>query len=785
MNPRLAAAFLLGLAAWCAADTAPPPDQIDAAFDGARLKDDLRGSVSDAAKQTRIRLYAAAGARLSLTLTSTAAEGTAIPGMTLALCDDAGSDLGVAGSAYDKSVAGSGVISWRKFPLTATGGYSLVLRGTGTGDWRLTLAGASAGIRETFPSPAPLGVNAEATVDFHGLRGATLSYSFGPAAKSKFKGELVRIERPDASPIDGLGSAAKGKITLDADGVHHVVFRNVGNGIGAWTAKTTVTPAPLLVRRGWVRPSGTAFVPSVRKVTPSSGYKRDQAALVTLTGRDFQPGADVRLVRKGFATDILGKDVTVVSETRIDCTFDLDTGLTVGTDSTGTWNVGVWNAPVYGDVADRTTLVKDSPTSDTRKTFESVTAASIHLPAGVVKATELWQLDFNADFADDLARMGLGSADAEVARDARTTVQQYVVCFLRDLFDINETSGKLKSTSVPVSFVLGTVPGVAGKAGVDYNRIEIGGAYVTGDAADPAEQLAWGFAPLDAGNAHRDDLSIEVDNGSGGKTRVGHGVRTRFLDPTLGTADSDWVTATQTLRQTPLTANDRRYFSTTYSPLSQSDVNRYRDVVGQITRISREIAAAVAHQVGRAMGLSAGGQGPMANPSTAGVLWPTTTSLAFSNADLATLRGNAVAHQLPGTGPAFTPTYFPLRSTQAAVLPDLTTDVAYSVDWNYVGGRPNAVPADYAVKFSGGTRPLDLAVTYKGLAGKARLYLDASTGSFYCDLAIFRITVTDSLRGGAVSFVYRLNVLANVPKLRPGVEQTNAQNCNNAILSTP
>jgi len=766
------------------ADGVPAPGDVEAAFDAARLKDDCFGSTTDTAKQVRVLFHASAGSKLTATL-APGAEGTPATGLSLTLCDAAGVDQGIGGSAYDKSEEGSGVVTWKKAPIAATSDYALIVRAAGAGTWRLTLTSTLAAVKQTFESTETLAVNGQAEVQFEGLRGGTLAYALKTPEGSKFEGSLVRIERPDGSTIAGTPDTAKGKVALDADGLHRLVFANVGRGLGDWKATTNVTPPLLVKRTAYVRPAGTVFVPVVKKLAPASGFHRDDAAEVTLTGRDFQDGCDVRLIRNGFE-DIIATNVRVDSETQVRVTLDLDTAPDTGVTSVGTWNVGVWNAPEYTVPADPKTLVKDSPTSNTKKTFNCLSAASITLPRGIAPESEVWQLVFNDEFQNDLNRMGLGSVDPTTQAYVREAVEAYVVCFLRELMRANETTGKIEAgTSVPVSFVVSKVPTPAGHAGEDYNRIEIGGGWVDGDPRDQSEPLFWGFAPLDTGNANREDLSVTVLDDLGGEVHAGLGVRTRVLDPSGANADPSWVTAMAPLRAAGLGFDDQKYFLPGFAPATQGQANRYRDIVNQVTRASREIAAIVAHHVGRAMGVAAGGNGPMANPNVAGNMWPVNGQLAFDQADANTLLANAVPHQLPGKSGGLEVNYFPLLSTQPAYLPNLTTAVAYSVNWNFVGGRANALPADYSVKYVQGNPPLDLQLSYQGLSGTARLYLNQSQGLFYCNISFFRIQVTDTVRRRASSFVYRLNILPNVPLLRPGVEQTNATNCRNAVLATP
>jgi len=773
-----AAAALLLLSAPFASQGRADPGVVEASFDSARFADDLSGSYSGAADACiRVSLYASAGSTISVNLAPEPTTAAPIPGLTLTLLDPAAVDQSVTGSKYDKTKPDTTTIVWSKVPLATTGTYVFLLRGTGAGTWRLKLKGAIKKFQETFPSPADLGVGAETSVDFQGLRGGTVSYSLAPTGTSKFVGALTRIVRPDGSTIDAsvpdaaVDGAKKGKVLLDVDGVHQMFFKNAGPGIGPWTAKTTVAPPTIYTRRGFVSAAGTAFVPVVTKVTPASDYHLDDAAAVTLTGRDFQPGADVRLVRKNFA-DIIATDVLVDSETQIRCMLNLDTAPVTGVFSIGKWNVGVWNAPVYLTPGDPTTLDKSSPSYSAKKPFNCLSASSITLPHGVIKETETWQLNFNSDFQIDLNHMGLGSTDAETAGSARSAVQAYVVCFLRDLMRANETTGKLSpGVSAPLSFVVGKIPTPAGKPGREYNRIEIGGAWQTGDPTDATEPLLWGFAPL---GQHPVDLSVNVDDGAGGTMRAGYGVRTAVLDPTSPVANPDWVFATGPLRQNPLTLFDRAYFAPGFRPSTVSQANRYRDIVTQTTRAAREIAALIAHQVGRAMGLVPGGTGPMANPSTAGFFWPTTVGLSFESSDVSILIANAATTTLPGKSPSLVVTYFPLLSTQPSILPDSTAAVTYGVNWNFVGGRANALISDYSVRLAStmpvlsGGPPLQGTVTanIQGLTiTGSPVYFDQAQGLPYGGIAFLRLAVTDTVRGKSIVLFYRLNVQPNFAQL--------------------
>lgn len=762
------------------------PRDAEASFDGARLRDDLAGTIADPAKEVRITFRALSQVvkgKISATLTADKrSKDPGATGLGLWLCDAEGNDLGVAGSRYDVSKAGKS-IRWNGFPLPATGAYTLVIRAETPGTWRLVLAGkhGKATAEDTSPGIAP---GATDDVEFDGLAGATAAWTLDRVGKgAKFVGEAVSVVQPDQQPLDGIPAAATGKVTLVQDGRHDFVYRNAGTAANDGAHVRIDVTGPKLVKRiGYVTPGGTAFVPVVRKVDPASAYHKEAALPVILTGRDFQEGADVRLVRNG-RPDILASDVEVMSETQIRCVLDLDTTDTEGKTSVGTWKVGVWNAPVYGAPDDRTTLVQDSRTRSVSRSFRSLSAAAIQLPSGIVKGTEVWFVDFNDAFQGDLDKMGLGSSDPTTRELARNAVEAYTIVFLRDLFRANETNGALvKNTSVPISFIVGRPGAVSGLPGTDYNRIEVGGAFQAGDLHDVAEPLYWGYADIDTGNAAREDLSV-LD---GQDVRVGAGARTAVLDPAAGTAASGWTTAMQPLRTRPLTANDRRFFQPGFFPADQSQADRYKDVVLQFTRAAREIAAVIAHHVGKAMGVEDGVPvGPMSNPTLAGDLWPTTTSLRFSDNEIATMRANAHPSALPGTTRNLTVTFFPLVTTHTYLLEECTTDSAYGAPsqgrFGLVGGRPNAPTTDYRVQYVvGSVVPRGLTLSFDGLDGKAPLWLDQASNQFYFARAIFRIAVTDKVRNTVKFFQYRLNIVPDVAKLPAQLQQA-ATNARDAV----
>ena len=83
----------------------------------------------------------------------------------------------------------------------------------------------------------------------------------------------------------------------------------------------------------------------VTSVDPSFAYSHDYRQFI-ITGSKFQAGAGVTLQMEG-KTDIVGSTVSVISDTRIQCFFDIPYG------STGTWDIVVTNPDqTYGKLID-------------------------------------------------------------------------------------------------------------------------------------------------------------------------------------------------------------------------------------------------------------------------------------------------------------------------------------------------------------------------------------------------------------------------------------------------
>ena len=743
-----------------------------------RAKDELHGSFAAAQDSVQICLPVSAGSKLSLQVDPDDANGPGAPGLWMKLFTEGQTEILVTGTKADKSKPEKNRVKWKNVTADTTQTLSIQVGATGPGGFRLKIAASLATIKTIAASTEVLFRGAETSVEFPGQRDGAIKVKLTAPKGSKFRGKLSRVERADGSTLFDAENDDASALMADADGLFKAFFTNTASVSGHWSAKVVGKPGPAKKRVGYLNGAGVDLVPVVKSLDPSKGVHFDSAHRVTITGRDFQPGVDVRL-RRNRRADIVAENVTLVSETEVTCVFNLDTRDTQSESSVGTWKCVVTNAPRFARMDPDPLLVPGIATQNNSKTFKSLSSGSITLPRGVQKDSEVWYVNFLDAFQTDLDKMGLGASDSGVELRARESVEAYVILFLRDLFRANETTGSINRTdAIPVSFVVIEPSSVAGLPGEDYNRIDVGGDWEVGDPQDADESLAWGFADYDAGNTQRDNLAQEFDDGNG-LVRLGRGARTRALDPTRTDAHTDWVAATSPLRNTGLRGSDARYFDPGFAPGNQAQADRYAEIVKQVERCSREIAALVAHHILKSMGQDDGGNGPSANPTEAGNMWPKYKEFGIGDGDAANLRDLAVPHSLPGRGGKLDIGYFPLNTTQEFLMANLTTEEHYVALFKFVGGRPNAVSEDRLVQTTS-TRPLNLSVNYQGISGTAPLFI--SQNAFYCEISVFTVRVTDTKRGGRASFVYRINVLPNVPML-PTALQNSANVCRNQVLT--
>ncbi len=134
--------------------------------------------------------------------------------------------------------------------------------------------------------------------------------------------------------------------------------------------------------------------PTVTSITPATGANTGTVSITSLAGTNFQSGAAVKLTRTGY-TDITATAVSVVSSTRITCTFDL-TGK-----AAGTWNVVVTNS----DGQSGTKTGAFTITGSTAPTVTSITPAT-GANTGTVSITSLAGTNFQSGAAVKLTRTG-------------------------------------------------------------------------------------------------------------------------------------------------------------------------------------------------------------------------------------------------------------------------------------------------------------------------------------------------------------------------------------------
>ncbi|MFA7199085.1 MAG: hypothetical protein WC093_07315, partial [Methanoculleus sp.] len=109
-----------------------------------------------------------------------------------------------------------------------------------------------------------------------------------------------------------------------------VMYGRVGSGL----AKRTLTESDAAGAR-WIYP-GLFAAPAIAGINPNAGYTDGAVQVTDLSGTGFQNGATVRLTRTG-QPDIVATGVSVISSSKIACTFDL------AGRATGVYNVVVTN----------------------------------------------------------------------------------------------------------------------------------------------------------------------------------------------------------------------------------------------------------------------------------------------------------------------------------------------------------------------------------------------------------------------------------------------------------
>jgi hypothetical protein len=157
--------------------------------------------------------------------------------------------------------------------------------------------------------------------------------NFVVGAKAKLSRNASTIQATDVRYISNESLICTFVIPPNADaGSWDVTVTNPGGQSGTFTNIFTVHRDTSTVAT--TSPASSGSVP-VTSIDPSFAYSHDYREFIII-GSKFQAGAGVTLQREG-KTDIAGSTISVISDTKIQCFFDIPY------ESTGTWDVVVTN----------------------------------------------------------------------------------------------------------------------------------------------------------------------------------------------------------------------------------------------------------------------------------------------------------------------------------------------------------------------------------------------------------------------------------------------------------
>jgi len=688
----------------------------------AELKDVIHGTITVPGEMLSVNLYAPAGTKLKLKAKK---DGKEDPGVTLALTDPKGATV-----PLDKG----------KALLTTSEGYRLTMTAAAgrTGKFLLTIKGTPP-TKAKFSEEIAAGVEKEFT--FSVMPSTSLDYSVK-------KADAVRITYADDADVYDqplFERKAKGLLLKEAG---DYVFRVRGSDR---KAKVGLTYRFLKIRKRdvWLSEGGFGTAPVITSLDPAEGLRGSTLSDMVVTGGPFDPAVEVWLQKD---KELIPATTRWESEDRILVSMDL-----VGAKK------GKWK------------LVTRNPSGAwTDAKFKVIAPSSILLPDGIEDGTEIWYLEFNDNFATDLYEFGLARSvasggSAAVNRHVQRVVKAYVLYWLRHYFGLPGKTGAVGQENIPVSFILAEAPAVAGAAGVDYNRIEIGGTVAAGADSDNPD-LSWGRVAVDVGNLRVDDIT-----GGGGAAQATAKVPVFELRP------SNTNLTTKPYRDTfaPLVANpvadtDAGLFSANPSyflNLDDASILRYKLIVPAIEMLGKEIAAIAAHHIARAMGLTNGDDGLMDTPALFGE-FAATEDLGFTTAELTDLWDMAKPMLLPGKSTFLRMKPFQGNPGQPSVIEFFGGTVNQERQFLPTGGRPDKKPSDmrYEIYYNT-TGPLGVVWPENGTLG----LVSASppirlNGALYTDAVLFVVVVRDTVDGSTVvTWGHRMNVLVDTsnPNLTP------------------
>ena len=632
--------------------------------------------------------------------------------------------------------------------------------GGGVHEFRVIASGGSQGkylfrcaarIPRRFAVEGAVDPAATQSLVFDAPAGSLLRYSMISSAGTAMLGSPTLVA-PDASMTALAGTSGFG-VLLDQDGTWELRVNNDDAAIADLAIRASLR-IPRSNRVLFLSVNGFGPAPRIRAVAPA-GFLDDRAYPgIEISGRDFDPAADLRIERNG-QSPLLPTFFSVLDPENIVADFDF-TGVLPGA-----WRLVVENPS--GGVGRRAVAVVD--------------ADSVRLPPGVVAGTEVWFLEFDApEFRRDLTFAGLRNASSSIcSAKAQAAVTNYALRWLRIAFDLDPKDGAVLPASVGVSFVLRRPPAIVGAPGSTYDRLAVGGE---ADALDPSSNpnYAWGDGPLDTGNAAYDDVFPAPG-------LEGLGVRSRFLAVDDATGTPAFVAAVGALRDRPLTDADAKFFAPDYAATTAEEGARYTEIVAAVNAAGRELAGTIAHFVARATGTADGLAGLSSTPLLIGE-FSALADFGFDAAEMDAMRP-LVRPGLPGLSRTLSALPLPYAETSGFLLPNATTTETYLRSFTIAGGRPEGVPSDLQFALDSGTLPPGFTLDAGGSVGGTAPLRDAN-GQLVGGVFLFKVKMTDVPSGTQILFQRRINLLVDVsdPSLTPAEVQIGTQ-MNTTTINTP
>ena len=287
---------------------------------------------------------------------------------------------------------------------------------------QLTLSPSGLGVTSITPDS---GTN-DGTVDIADLAG--WGFEAGATVKLQKTGE-TDISGTSVTVVSSTKITCTFDLTGAASGAWDVVVTNPSTESATLAGGFTVYDDP---------------PPTVTSITPDSGTNDETVNITDLAGTGFQTGATVKLAKAG-EPDIDGTSVTVVSSTKITCTFDL-TGVTIGE-----WDVVVTNPDTQSGtlpggftvIYPPLTVTSITPNSGTTGTTVNITdlAGTGFQTGATVKLTKTGEADINA-------------TDVTVVSSTQITCRFDLTGAASGMWDVVVTNADSQSATLPGGFTV-------------------------------------------------------------------------------------------------------------------------------------------------------------------------------------------------------------------------------------------------------------------------------------------------------------------------------------------